>query len=131
MNVHSDNGGLSESDQYEPITPVTATERPTSATTSVKKQNNNTWLLCLTAGCVINFVLVFLTISLLAYYLSKYIATQSEVTRISQELQLSQMFSEANGSSFGSPGPVGPPGPSGLPGSAGKTNCVQQQICIY
>ena len=114
MNVYSDNG----SDYELMTTPITATDRPTSATTSVKNQKNNTWLLCLTAGCVINFVLVLITTSLLAYYLSNYIATLSEVTRISQEL----LVSESNGSSFGSPGPVGPPGPTGLPGMA---SCLQ------
>ena len=45
--------------------------------------------------------------------LSKNKATQSEVTRISQELEVSEMFSGSNESLVGSPGPVGPPGANG------------------
>ena len=82
---------------------------------------------------MINFVLVILTTFLLAYSLSKIRATESEVTWISQELEVSEMFSGSN-ESFGSPGPVGlpgttgpvgPPGPSGRPGTPGKTSCMQ------
>ena len=123
MNTYSDIGGLSKSDQYEL---TTATDRPTPSI-CMKKQKKNFWWLCLTAGCVINFVLVIITISLLAYYMSNDIATRSEVARISQELEVSQMFSGSNGSSFGSPGPVGPPG---LPGTPGKTSCLQKQTSI-
>ena len=124
---------LTKPNEYElTTTPITATDRPTSTTTScVKKEKNNTWLFCLTAGCVINFVLGILTISLLAYHLSNYTATRSEVTRISQELQVSEKFSGSNGSSFGCPGPMGPPGPSGLPGTPGRTSCLIQQEYIY
>ena len=97
-NDHSDLGKLSKPNEYELTTKATSIGGPTTpATTSVKKQKRISWLLCSTVGCVINFILLTLTVSCLAYYLSKCVAIESEVSRISQMLG---QISEPNKSTY-------------------------------
>ena len=107
-NVYSNLGELSKPNEYELTTTTTPIGGgPTiPAKTSVKEQKKISWLLCLTFGCVINFILLMLVVSCLAYFLLNYMATKSDVNRISQELEVSKRISGSN-ESFGPPGTPG------------------------
>ena len=113
ISIYCDLGVQSKHNEYELTIPATFVDGPTTpkggpvtsiggptvpATASVKKQKKISWLLCLTVGCAINFILLMLTVSFLAYYLSNYMATKSEVSRTIRKLQMLENISELNGS---------------------------------
>ena len=118
-NIYTETNLCSEpyANHYEDLRQVSSLNQPVVATRNEKASRKFTYSICfLAVGCILNFILIVLMASCLAYFLANNIATKSEVDSISQKQQAFNLTAGQKGLS-GAPGPEGQPGIPGLFGN--------------
>ena len=99
---------------YEDLRPDSSLNQTLIATRNEEAPRKLTYSICfLAVGCILNFFLIVLMASCLAYFLWNHIATKSDVDSISKKQQAFNLTAGQNGIP-GAPGPEGPPGIPGL-----------------
>ncbi len=99
---------------YETVASATAASKPPDL--SNKKTNYSSYIKCLIAGWITNFVLILAVAAILAIFQAR---VTSGVDAQIQDLQLSGNQSRSTNAA-GPPGPTGPSGSQGLPGAKGE-----------
>ena len=98
---------------YEDLRQFSSFNQPVVATRNEKAPRKFTYSICfLAVGCILNFFLIVLMTSCLAYFLSNHIATKSDVDSISKRQQAFNLTAGQNEL----PGTPASEGPSGIPG---------------
>ena len=109
---------------YEEVQPVSSVNKAVVATVNEKAPRKFNYPICfLAVGCMLNFFLIVLMASCLAYLLSNHIATKSEVDLISKKQQAINLTA-------GQTGTHGPEGPPGIPGLLCFGNKLFSIFCV-